>query len=93
MSHAFSSEIQSLIQEELASGRYQSEDEVILDALRVLRASQQRRLQWKRDVEARIDSLERGEGIELEGEEALGEFFDEIEAEVNAEIAARRRFG
>lgn len=91
MSYAFPSEIQNLIQQELASGRYGSEDEVILEALRVLRAHDQRYLSLKRDVEARIDSLERGEGIELEGEEALGSFFDEIEAEVDAEIAASKR--
>jgi hypothetical protein len=42
----------------------------------------------RRELRIGRDQLDRGEGIELDSDEALATFLDEIEAEVNAESAA-----
>ena len=81
MSYPFPAELQQLVQHELATGNYTSEDEVLLNAMRALRERQEALRQWKAEIQSRIDSLDRGEGIELEDEQALRAFAEEIKAE------------
>ncbi len=45
---------------------------------------------FKAQLKVRLERLDRGEGIELEDDEALGRFLDGIEAEVEREIASRQ---
>ena len=86
--HSFTSpELSQLVNEELAAGGYASEEDVLLagvKALRQLRAHERLRA----EVQEGIAELDRGEGIVLDGDEALGRFFDEIDAEVD--ITVRR---
>lgn len=91
MATVIPADLEQFVQDAVASGRYQSPEEVIADGLRLLR---DRNLEWQRlraEVQERIASLERGEGIVVEGEDGLRAFFDEIEAEVAAELAAEKR--
>jgi len=81
MSYAFPGELQQIVQSELAKGVYASEDELLLVALKALREHEQVFQQFRAEVQSRIESLERGEGIELEDEQSLREFADEIKAE------------
>ncbi|MEI8373599.1 MAG: hypothetical protein WCJ35_12300 [Planctomycetota bacterium] len=81
MSYAFPVELQQIVQSELAKGVYASEDELLLVALKALREHEQVFQQFRAEVQSRIESLERGEGIELEDEQSLREFADEIKAE------------
>ncbi len=81
MSYAFPGELQQLIQSELAKGVYASEDELLLVALKALREHEQVFQQFRAEVQNRIESLDRGEGIELEDEQALRGFAGEIKAE------------
>jgi Arc/MetJ-type ribon-helix-helix transcriptional regulator len=81
MSYAFPGELQQLVQSELAKGVYASEDELLLVALKAFREREQVFQQFRAEVQSRIESLERGEGIELDDEQALREFADEIKAE------------
>jgi antitoxin ParD1/3/4 len=81
MSYAFPAELQRLIQDELATGGYADEDEVLLQAMRALQDRKETLRQWKAEIQDRLDSLERGEGIELEDEQALRAFVEEIKAE------------
>jgi antitoxin ParD1/3/4 len=85
---SFSPELRQLVQEELATGEYASEDELLLQAVRLLADRNRRRQELRRELQVARDQLDRGEGIELDSDEALAAFFDEIEAEVNAEPAA-----
>jgi len=85
---SFSPELRQLVQEELATGEFASEDELLLQAVRLLADRNRRRQELRRELQVGRDQLDRGEGIELDSDEALGVFFDEIEAEVNAEPAA-----
>ena len=81
MSYAFPGELQQIVQSEIAKGVYASEDELLLVALKALREHEQVFQQFRAGVQSRIESLERGEGIELEDEQSLREFADEIKAE------------
>ncbi len=83
MSDVFPPDIQQYVRQEIASGHYQSEEELVLEAVRFLRDSNLRLEQLREGLEARLDRLQGGEGIKLEDDEALGSFFDEIEAEVH----------
>ena len=59
--------------------------------MRLLADRSKRRQELRQELQIARDQLDRGEGIELDGEEALEAFFDEIKAEVNAELAAERK--
>ena len=89
MADVSSTELQQLVQLELATGRYKSESEVLLEAMRLLRGRDAHMHAFRENLHSRLDRLDRGEGIELD-DDSLQTFMDEIEAEVNAELAARR---
>jgi hypothetical protein len=79
-----SPELNQLLQREMLEGSYQSPEEALLAGLKVLREGREFRAQ----LSERAASLNDGRAIVLEGDEALGEFFDGIDAEVDAD--ARR---
>jgi Arc/MetJ-type ribon-helix-helix transcriptional regulator len=79
MSYAFPVQIQDLIQEELATGLYASENDVLLEAMRLLRDRDEHLRQFKAQLQTRLKGLKRGEGIEMEDDEALRRFFDDVE--------------
>jgi len=93
MTKTFPPDLQQFVRQEVANGHFRSEDDLLQEAVRLLR---DRRLGYERlrqEVRARLESIDRFEGIHLDGDEALGAFFDGIEAEVEAERAARRHEG
>jgi len=69
-------ELQRFVEQELASGRYQSAEEVVAEGLRLLR--ERKLYELRKDVDAGVQQLDRGEGIELEDQETLQRFFDDI---------------
>ena len=81
MSYAFPGELQQLVQSELAKGVYANEDELLLVAVKALCEREEVSPQLRTEVQGRIDALDRGEGIELEDENALRAFGDEIKRE------------
>jgi antitoxin ParD1/3/4 len=89
MAHVFPPDLERLVQQELATGKYKSEDEVLLEAMRLLRDRETHLQQFRKNLRARLDRLDRGEGTELD-DESLAAFLDEIEAEVEAESASER---
>jgi Arc/MetJ-type ribon-helix-helix transcriptional regulator len=90
MSHSFRTELRQLVQRQLETGNYANEDEVLLDAMNAL-VERERHLQaWRTEVQGRIESLDRGEGIELEGEHALRVFAEGIKAESREAYEADR---
>ena len=91
MSTALPSDLQQFVAQELAAGHYASEEELVASAVRRLRDDEERVRQFKAELQGRIDALDRGEGIELNSDEEMEQFLDQIDAEVDAEIAARRR--
>jgi hypothetical protein len=91
MSYAFTGELQQLVQSELAKGVFADEDELLVVALKVFRDREEAYQELKTEVQGRIESLDRGEGIELEGDEELRAFIDEIKAEGRRELEASQR--
>jgi putative addiction module CopG family antidote len=81
---SFPSDIQEFLHEEVATGRYRSEEELVVEAIRRFREGNLRFQELRANVQEGLESLDRGDAIEIEGDEALGLFFDEIEAEVQA---------
>jgi hypothetical protein len=75
-----STELNQLLQLELAEGNYNSPEEALLAGLRILRENRGFRSQ----MEERLASFQDGRAIVLEGDEALGEFLDAIDIEVDA---------
>ena len=63
MAYQFSSSIEQLIREKMASGKYSSEEELLLDALQSLDANEEE----LRAIQEGIDSVDRGdEGVPLD---------------------------
>lgn len=89
MSTIIPPEFNQFVQDEIASGRFDSEEAMVREGLRLLRRRQEALQEFRENLNERFKSLDRGEGIEIEGDEALGAFFDEIENEVRQELAAR----
>ncbi len=82
MSYSFPKELQQLVERQLATGSYASEDEVLIDAMNALQDRKDRLRQWREEIHQRIAELDRGEGIELAGEQALLEFGEKLKAEM-----------
>ena len=80
MSYPFPPELQQLLHEGLVAGNYQNEDEMLLEAVRLLRLRDAHLVQFKEKLKTRLERLDRGEGIQLEDDEALRDFFDDIQA-------------
>lgn len=85
--HFDSSELNQLLQLELAEGNYQSPEEALLAGLKTLRQSRDFRSQ----MADRLASLQDKRAIVLNGDEELAQFLDGIDAEVDAELQARPR--
>jgi Arc/MetJ-type ribon-helix-helix transcriptional regulator len=90
MSYGFPPELQQIVSQGLATGNYASEDELLLEAVRLLRQREQDLRNFKAKLEGRLSQLDQGEVIELEGEAALREFFDDIQARGRQRYEASR---
>ena len=90
MSYGFPTELQQLVREELATGVYSSEDELLIEAVRLLHQRETDLRNFKSQLQNRLDRLDRGEGIELENEAALRAFFDDVQAQGQQRYQASR---
>ena len=61
-------ELQTLIQQEIASGQYGSQDEVLVQAMRLLRDRREKLDRLRQEIEPALARLDRGEGIPLDME-------------------------
>ncbi len=61
-------------------GQFQTEEQVVGEALRLLAERDQRLAEFRREVQIGLDQLDRGEYTEYD-EESLKEFFEQIKAE------------
>jgi len=78
---SFPPDLAQFVQQELASGRYKSEQELVQVAVRALRDQESNLQRFRAELQKRLDGLDRGEGIELDGDDALRDFLTEIETE------------
>jgi Arc/MetJ-type ribon-helix-helix transcriptional regulator len=90
MTEAFPPDLQQFVTEELASGHYRSEDELLVEAVRFYRDSTVRRRELCEEISSRLRGLDRGEAIELEDDAAMDRFLDQIGIEVDEELAREK---
>jgi len=90
MSTSIPSDIEQYVQRVLASGRYDSADEVIREAFRLLQTQDRQFDALRTDVKAGFDQLDRGEGMELD-DAGLRELFDDIQARGQQRYQAARK--
>lgn len=90
---SFPPDLVHFVQQELASGKYRTEQELVHAAVRAMRDQESSLQRFRAGLQKRLEEIDRGEVIELEGDDALQDFFAEIEAEVDAELAAREKHG
>ncbi len=79
MSYSLPSEVQQLVELGLATGQYANEHDLLVEALRLLHDRDTHFHDFKERLQARQRRLDRGEGIELEDEQALRRFFDDVQ--------------
>ncbi len=78
MTAAIPPEFEQFVAGQIAAGQYASSDEVVGAGLRVLQELTRRQEELRRDVQAGLDQLERGEAIHVE-RDALRAFFDDVQ--------------
>jgi antitoxin ParD1/3/4 len=71
---------QVFVKTAVESGQFQSEEQVVGEALRLLAERDRRREEFRREVQIGTDQLERGEYTDFD-DESLKEFFEQIKAE------------
>ncbi len=81
----------AFIQRAIASGRFQTEEEAVQEALALWEERERRRLEIVAMVEEAEASLARGEGREFNTKEDTQALAEEIKQRVRRRIAAERR--
>jgi len=84
-------DIEQFVHQAVSEGNYPNEQELVADAVRLLRDSKARHHRLRAEIDEALASVDRGEGIEIDSDEALAAFFDELEAEVHATLAAEKK--
>ena len=69
-------EFAEFVQNELASGHYHSAEEVVAEGLRLLR--KHKLYELRREIDAGLRQIERGEGVRLTDGRSLDRFFNEV---------------
>ncbi len=77
------------VQEQVAAGKYQTEQELVVDAVRVLRELQARQQQFHEEVRLGMEQLGRGEFVEYD-DAGLRGLFDELRLRVQSRRAQGR---
>lgn len=77
MSAGISPGNQEFIDHVVAAGHYTSRDEVVDDAVSRLREYHE----FKQEINRRADEMEQGKRIEIEDDEGLRQFFEDIKTE------------
>jgi antitoxin ParD1/3/4 len=84
----FPQDIGLFIGQQIAEGKYHSEEELMIHAVRVLREVEARKRQLAEDLQLGLDQLERGE-YTVYDEAGLRRRFEELKDRVHRRIAAR----
>ena len=82
-------ELGQFVEQQLASGKYLSEQELVVDAVRVLREVEAQQRQFHEEVQLGMDQLERGESNEYSLQQ-LRERFEQLKDRARRRIEASR---
>ena len=78
---ALPDDLRKFVQDEVASGRFQSAEDVICEALRRLREHERQLDELRAELQIGIDQLDRGEGIPFDAEDIKREIRARLRAE------------
>lgn len=81
-------DLEQFVQQELARGKYQSRDEIIVEALTLFQEYERRRQQLQADIQLGLDQLDRGEYTEYD-EQGLDELCERIKTEGRKKLASK----
>ena len=80
MSISLPPDIEEYIQGEVASGRFESTDAVLYEAINTLKERERQRAELRKDLQAAVEQIENGDYIEYD-RESLRDFFEELKQE------------
>ena len=89
MQIVLSSEVERLLRNELATGRYRSENEVLLEAVQLLSARDRRLEELRGQVQVGRDQIDRGECTEFD-ETGMQQFFEGLQERGRRRYAERQ---
>jgi antitoxin ParD1/3/4 len=90
MQVSLSPELEQLLQNELATGKYRSENELLLEAVQLLTARDKRMEELRRQVQIGRDQIDRGECTEFD-DVSLRRFFEGLQERGSRRYAERRQ--
>ena len=83
-------DLEQFVQDQLAQGKYRSASEVMCDAVRLLREREERLAALRSDIELGIVQIDHGEFIELETDDDIDMFFNDVEARAGQRLKPSR---
>lgn len=83
-------DVEDFVQESIAAGKYRSADELVIDAIRLLREHDQDLELLRRKIDLGLQQVERGEVIEIPDSAAADAFFAELSREGHERLRSRR---
>lgn len=84
-------DIEQFVHQAVAEGKYLNEQEVVTDAIRLFRDLRTRHQRLRGEIDEALAGVDRGEGIEIDSDQSLATFFDALEEEVEATVAAEKK--
>ena len=82
MSISLPAELEKFVRSEVANGRYASTDEVLHEAIRILRARERQRDELRKDLQAAVEQIESGDYHEYDDDSLKG-FLEELKRETH----------
>lgn len=80
MSETLPPDVRQFVQQAIANGEYATEDEVITQAVRVLRDITERHQKLRADVQAAVDEVDAGKGEPWNADEIKAELDEQLDA-------------
>lgn len=87
MSITIPSELKQFVDREIASGKFRSHEEVVSEALRLLRNREEKLDRLRSDIQLGIEQLESGEFITIQSPQEQAALLDRIKARGRDELS------
>jgi antitoxin ParD1/3/4 len=71
-------DLAQFVSDQLALGKYDTATDVVCDAVRLLREREERLKSLRTDIQKGIEQLDAGQCIELDADEDIDTFFDDV---------------
>ena len=81
-------DLEDFIRQELARGKYQSEADLVAEAVRLLRERERRLEELRKEIQPALEALDRGEYTEYD-ETSLRDMFEDVKARGRIRLAGR----